>query len=338
MRIRAVVALTVALLTAGGGLAPAAPAAAATDGSASAQQLGAALHALLPTLPGRYTLRVHELDGERRDVSIGGSTPRYPASTIKLFIAYGVYSRIDAGLLALSSTVPSGLTVSQCLRAMIEPSDNSCADDLRAKIGTAWLNAFLQAHGYPGTHFSAGIEKTTTASDTARLLTRLARGTLLSSDSTARLLNQLETQVWREAIPAALPKGLRQASKPGTKMRSTGMVQTDAAVVWGAKTRYALSVFGSDGATIPSITTISRLVYTSLEGPIAHAFVYDRQQMRTTGSVVLRSAPDGSLIGSYGTGTRVEVIDSARTWYLVRIGAKVGWMTNARLVLRSPVL
>ena len=34
----------------------------------------------------------------------------------------------------------------------------------------------------------------------------------------------------------------------------------------------------------------------------------------------------------------VEVIDSVRNWYLVRIRAKVGWMPNARLVLRSPVL
>jgi hypothetical protein len=221
---------------------------------------------------------------------------------------------------------------------MIEPSDNFCADDLRARLGTAWLNAFLAAHGYPGMHFFAGIEKTTTASDAARLLTRLARGTLLSPASTARLLKQLETQVWREAIPAALPTGTRQASKPGTKMRSSGMVQTDAAIVWGARTRYVLTVFGSNGATIPSITRIARLVQTRLEGSVVHPFVYDRQQMRTTASVVLFSAPHGSRIGAYPSGSRVEVIDSARSWYLVRIGAKVGWMPNAHLVLRSPVL
>jgi hypothetical protein len=271
-------------------------------------------------------------------VSIGGSTLRYPASTVKLFIAYGVYSRIDAGGLSLSSTVRSGLTVSQCLRAMIEPSDNFCADDLRAKVGTTWLNGFLTAHGYPATHFSAGIEKTTSASDAALLLSRLARGTLLSKASTARLVQQLETQVWREAIPPGLPKGIRQASKPGTKMRASGMVQTDAAIVWGTKTRFVLTVFGSDGATVPSITKISRLVYTRLEGAVAHPFVYERQQMRTTGGVVLRTEPRGSRIAEYGTGTRVEVIDSARTWYLVRIGTKVGWIPNTCLTLRSPVL
>lgn len=307
-------------------------------GATSERRLASALRVLLPTLPGRYTVRVHELDGGRRDVSIGGGTHRYPASTIKLFIAYGVYSRIDAGALTLASRVRSGLTVAQCLRAMIEPSDNFCADDLRALVGTSWLNAFLVTQGYPGTQFSAGIEKTTTASDAARLLTRLARGTLLSTGSTARLLTQLETQVWREAIPAGLPKGVRQASKPGTRMRPSGMVQTDAAIVWGAKTRYVLTVFGSNGATIPSITRIARLVQTRLEGPVVHPFVYDRQQMRTTAAIVLRTAPGGSRIGGYPAGTRVEVIDSARSWYLVRIGAKVGWMPNTRLVLRPPVL
>ena len=99
-----------------------------------------------------------------------------------------------------------------------------------------------------------------------------------------------------------------------------------------------LTVFGSNGATIPSITRIARLVQTGLEGPVLHPFVYDRRQMRTTASVVLRSAPRGTRIGGYPAGTRVEVIDSVRNWYLVRIRAKVGWMPNARLVLRSPVL
>jgi beta-lactamase class A len=307
-------------------------------GATSERRLRSALTALLADLPGRYTIRVHELDGGRRDVSIGGSTSRYPASTSKLFIAYGVYTRIDQGRLALTSKVRSGLTVSQCLRAMIEPSDNYCADDLRAKVGTAWLNAFLQEKGYPGTRFLAGTEKTTTASDTARLLTRLARGTLLSRASTARLLGQLKTQVWREAIPPALPKGTVQASKPGTKMRSTGMVQTDAAIVWGARTRYVIAVFGSHGATIPSITRIARQVQTRLQGKVVDPFVYSRWQMRTTASVVLRDAPGGALVASYGAGSRVEVIDSARTWYLVRIGTKVGWVRNATLVLRNPLV
>ena len=306
-------------------------------GATSERRLRASLQSLIATLPGRYTVRVRELDGGRRDVSIGGATLRYPASTIKLFIADGVYSRIDAGRLALSSKVRSGLTIAQCLRAMIEPSDNFCADDLRAKIGTAWLNGFLTAHGYPGTRFSAGIEKTTTASDAALLLTRLARGTLLSKASNARFLKQLETQIWREAIPAGLPVGTRQASKPGTKMRSTGMVQTDAAIVWGAKTRYVLTVFGSNGATIPGITSITRLVQTRLEGPVAHPFVYQRQQMRTTAAVVLRAAPRGARVAGYGAGSLVEVIDSARSWYLVRIRGKVGWVPNTYLTLRSPV-
>jgi beta-lactamase class A len=307
-------------------------------GVTSERSLRAALLRLLPGLPGRYTLRVRELDGGRRDVSIGGATLRYPASTSKLFIAYGVYRRIDQGRLSLTSTVRSGLTVAQCLRAMIEPSDNFCADDLRAKVGTAWLNGLLKQQGYPGTRFLAGIEKTTTASDTARLLARLARGTLLSKASTARLLKQLETQVWREAIPPALPKGTKQASKPGTKMRPTGMVQTDAAIVWGVRTRYVLTVFGSHGATIPSITRIARLVQTRLEGKVVDPFVYDRRQMRTTGTVVLRRSPGGDPIAAYPAGTRIEVIDSARTWYLVRIGAKVGWVPNARLVLRNAVV
>ena len=48
-------------------------------------------------------------------------TDREPASAIKIFIAYAVYKQIDEGKLTYSSKLSSGVTVEQCLRAMIEP-------------------------------------------------------------------------------------------------------------------------------------------------------------------------------------------------------------------------
>ena len=311
-------------------------------GVTSERRLRSRIAAVLPQLPGRYTVEVRELDGGRRLVRFGAAKHREPASIFKLFVAYGVLTRIDRGDLSYDDRLQSGLTVRTCLRAMIEPSDNYCAQDLRARIGTAWLTRLLHARGFTGTTFwyDGRRTKTTTAADVARLLARLARGDLVSRASTHRLLHLLETHVWREAIPPGLPDGVRQASKPGTLWTPSGLVQTDSAVVWGPRSRYVLVVMGSNGATTPAITRISKIVYRELQGNVGKTFVYHRQQMRATGSLVLTATPaKGSrVLGRFRAGTRVEVIDSIRTRYLVRIAGRVGWIDNTRLTLRHPIL
>jgi beta-lactamase class A len=307
-------------------------------GATSERRLRSSLTALLRALPGRYTVEVRELDGGKRLVRLDAAKHREPASIFKLFVAYGVLTRIDRGTLSYDDRLASGLTVRTCLRAMIEPSDNYCAQDLRARIGTKWLNRLLHANGFSGTTFwyDGHRTKTTTTADIARVLARLARGQLVSPASTKRFLRLLETQVWREAIPPGLPDGVRQASKPGTLWTATGMVQTDSAIVWGPRSRYVLVVMGSNGATTHAITRVSKVVYRELQGPIRNAFAYDRQQMRATGKVVLTAAvARGSrVLGTYSSGTKVEVIDSIRTRYLVRIAGRVGWVDNTHLTLR----
>jgi len=314
----------------------------AAPGVTSERRLRARLTALLRRLPGRYALQVDELDGGRRQVAVDAARHREPASVYKLFVAYGVFTRIDQGALRYADRVRSGLTVRSCLRAMIEPSDNFCAQDLLARVGVARLNRLLHGHGLTGTTFwyDGRRTKTTTTADVTRLLDRLARGRLVSERSTAAFVRLLETHVWREAIPPGLPEGTRQASKPGSLWTATGFVQTDAAIVWGRRTRYVLTVMGDRGATTGAITRISALVHRELQGPSGRAFHYDRQQMRATGPLVLTaSAARGShVLGRFGAGTRVEVIDSIRTRYLVRIHGRTGWVDNTHLTLRNPVL
>ena len=97
---------------------------------------------------------------------------------------------------------------------------------------------------------------------------------------------------------------------------------------------------GSNGATTHAITRISKAVYRELEGAGRAPFVYDRQQMRATGKLVLTVSASRSsrVLGTYRAGTKVEVIDSRRTRYLVRIAGRTGWIDNAHLVLRHPIL
>jgi uncharacterized protein YgiM (DUF1202 family) len=311
-------------------------------GRTSEQSIKTKLDSLLSTLPGDYTVHIRELDNGRRKVSVNGRSDREPASASKVFIAYAVYKKIEEGTLSYTTKVSSGLTVEQCLRAMIEPSDNYCAVELRNKVGLAYLNQLIDAGGYTDTHFwyTDGKTKVTSATDLADLMARLGAGILLSKESTAHFLKLLKTQVWREGIPPGLPYNVVQASKPGTLWASGGMVETDVAFVWGGKTRYSIAVMGYNGATIPSITKISKLVYTQLQGSFSTAFVYDKQQMAATASVQLRSgaAASTTLLGTYPAGTKIEVIDSIRNWYYVRVAGKTGWMLNTALTLRNPLL
>ena len=311
-------------------------------GKTSEESLESKVRSLISTLPGDYTVKVRELDNGRRKVDIGGRADREPASSIKIFIAYAVYKRIDEGTLSYSSEVSSGLTVEQCLRAMIEPSDNYCAVELREKVGMTYLNKLIDAGGYTDTHFwyANGKTKLTSATDLSDLIARLAYGNLLSADSSARFLKLLKTQVWREAIPPGLPNNVVQASKPGSLWTPGGMVETDVAFVWGNKTRYAIAVMGYNGATTGSIVKISELVYTHLQGSFPTAFVYDKRQMVATGTVQLRSGAGSAtkLLGTYPEGTNIEVIDSVRNWYDVRVGGKRGWMLNTAMTLRNPLL
>jgi hypothetical protein len=117
------------------------------------------------------------------------------------------------------------------------------------------------------------------------------------------------------------------------------MVQTDSAIVWGKRSTYVLTVMGSNGATTGAITRISRLVHDELQGNGGARFRYDRQQMRATGPLVLTASAwrSSRVLGRFGAGTRVEVIDSIRTRYLVRIAGRVGWIDNAHLTLRHPI-
>lgn len=307
----------------------------------TSEKLEVRIAKLVRSLPGGYAVSVRELDGDKRTASIRSGRQLEPASSAKLFIAYAVYKKIDRGDLSLDSHVSSGLSVRACLRAMIEPSDNYCAAELRHKVGNRFLNRLLAHDGYDDTHFwyARGRTKVTSTSDMVTLLSRLERGELLSKKSTKRFLGQLRTQVWRDTIASGLPANIVQASKPGALSTGSGMVYTDAAIVYGKKTRYVIAIMGYHGSTIRSIVRISRLVYTGLEGKFTRSFHYTKAQMVSTRAITLRAGPGRSsrVLRSFAKGVKVQVISSRHSWYYVRAGGSVGWMYNSGLKLRNPI-
>jgi putative cell wall-binding protein/beta-lactamase class A len=306
---------------------------AARQKAASESSLKSKLVSRLNTFGGWYSVSVRKLGGLGETVSQAGTAQKEPASSIKIFAAYAALHRIDIGRFTLSTRLPSGETVGNCMRAMIHVSDNYCHTDLIRYMGLGNLNDQFAKEGYPGTHYAAGgyATKTSTADDLTLLLARLEKGTLLGASSTAHLKNLLATQVWRTRIAAGLPPGVKASTKPGELWRTSGMIQTDAGIVYARSGTYVIAVMGADGASKPEIGALSRIVYEHFNGRFGSAASYPTQQLVTNAVVNLRSSPGGSPIAQISRGALVEVTVSTRTWYYVTVNGRSGYIHMSSL-------
>lgn len=159
------------------------------------------------------------------------------ASLYKLFVAQAVYKQIDIGKISLSSPVRgTGRNVSDCLRIMINVSDNGCGQALGALIGWGKADADLKHLGFKNTTLAS--PQRTTAADVALLLERLYSGTLLSPSSTDQFIAHMKDQRVNNRLPVGLPAGTSIAHKTGDLY---GFVH-DAGIVYGPKTDYLIVV------------------------------------------------------------------------------------------------
>jgi beta-lactamase class A len=282
----------------------------------------------------KYGVTIREIGGAQRSVTAYGATKKEPASVSKLYIAYAVLDNADNGITSLGRKLSSGYTVRECVRAMIEVSDNYCARDLLALLGRSKLNTKLAREGYGATQFfsgtnSSGWTKTTSANDLALLLQRLQNGSLLSAGNTKYLIDLMKTQIWKTRIGAGVPEGASTASKVGELWLSSGMVQADAGIVYGTKSSFVISVLGSGGASKEAIAAITKTAYLHLNKlpSSTKTKVYPKAQMKTLRSTVVRSTPGGGAVATIPSGPNVEIVHSQRGQYWGMAAGKRGWFT-----------
>ena len=311
----------------------------ADDRATSNAELKAALEQRLRTLPGTYSVSVREVEGLQTSVSISGTRRQEPVSVIKLFVAYAVLDRVDRGVLSLSSPTRSGVSVQNCLRAMIHVSDNYCHWDLVDLVGKQNLNNQFWADGYRRTVYDgysgSGVyypAKVSTTDDLALLLSRLDRGELLSPESTDLFLTMLETQLWRSKLPAGVEAGTPVANKTGSAWSAAGWFQSDAGIVTSPSGSYAIAVLGSQGATVAGVRELGRVAYEHFNGPIGTRASYSDLNAVTTGSTpYYRYASTSDQLGTLPSGRRIEVYASARTWYQVVHNGNYVWVRSSSL-------
>lgn len=198
---------------------------------------------------GAYGISLLELSGQHRRATYQETKQFRTASTYKLFVAYGVLKRVEAGTWQWTDQIQGGRTLEKCFDDMIVKSDNPCGEVLLAKIGYSTMTKELKAAGLTGTSF-VGSEPVTTAGDLAMFNASLESGQLVSVESKNRLLGAMKRNVYRQGVPAGAN---------GVVANKVGFLDTylhDAAVIYGPSGPIVLSVMtsGSSWATIADLT------------------------------------------------------------------------------------
>ena len=202
------------------------------------------LQALLNDIAAEHSdmaIALTEVDGQRRSVGANGEKQYHPASTYKLFVAYGVIKRIEAGQWKWDEQV-NGTSVDECLTRMIVNSDNACAEAFADKMG-GWgaVQTDVKSTGATGTNLNLA-EPVGTVKDQVNYLVKLQGNQLMKQENRDKLLVLMKRQQYRSGIPAGV--NYEVADKVGFL---SGYLH-DSGLVYTPHGTYALSIYSKGGS------------------------------------------------------------------------------------------
>lgn len=202
--------------------------------------IGALINDWLGDHPGLNAgVSFQEIGGQARVASYQGDTQFRTASIYKLFVTAYLYSRFEAGTLSPSSGAMAGKTIEQCIEAMMVVSDNDCGMALANSFGWSTIATYAHQIGATSTVL-AGVPPASTPNDTAKVLSQIATGTLLTPADQTELLGFMARNIYRTGIPAGTPGGTVQ-----DKVGFLPGMWNDAAIVHASKANYVLVVYTS---------------------------------------------------------------------------------------------
>lgn len=218
--------------------------------------------------PAQYGIVVRELNGRLRTAEYQPDRSMTTASTYKVFLVYAFLHAVEQGDAAFDEPLPIGYSPEECIDRLLLRSENDCAYDLGNTVGWDGIDLLLPQYDYTATQLNnydangqtTDADKKSSARDEALLMERLAGGTLLDAGHTELMLSRLKQQVHRERVPAGVPDGVVVADKPGW----LDGVENDAAIVYGPKSTYVITIMSNSSSTAP-LAELSRLVYEYLQ-------------------------------------------------------------------------
>lgn len=134
---------------------------------------------------------------------VNGRKTYFTASIYKLYVAYIGYQKIDDGTYSLTEPYLNGWSRGKCLDEMIRTSHSPCAEKMWNELGKENLTSQLKTYGLKDTSMTGLV---TSSRDAAIILARIHRTEGLSAKSAKSLLDSMLNQIYRDALPAGVPK------------------------------------------------------------------------------------------------------------------------------------
>lgn len=206
---------------------------------------------------GDMAIAIQELGGQGRNLSANGGKQYHPASTYKLFIAYSVIKRIEAGQLKWEDQI-NGKSVDACVSTMIIDSDNACAEAFAEQFTWRTIQSEIRAIGMSGTDLNRA-EPVSTVTDQVAFLKKFNDNQLMKPENKDKLLSLMKRQRFRAGVPAGV--SYEVADKVGFL---SGLLH-DSAIVYGPNGGYIISVY-SNGGSWSDIADVTRRINRLING------------------------------------------------------------------------
>jgi beta-lactamase class A len=191
---------------------------------------------------------------------------------LQQMVAYRPQDLLEYAPAAKQNLAKGGMSVAEMCEAMVELSDNTCANQLLARVGgPSALTAFWRSTGdsvtrldhiEPELNYSppGDPNDTTTPTAMAGNLQRFTLGEVLSQESRQRLTDwMLNCKTGNNRLRAGLPKDWRIGDKTGNNGKDAS---GDIAVVWPRPDRPVLIVAYTQGGS-PSVAQLEA-VFTEI--------------------------------------------------------------------------
>ena len=203
--------------------------------------------------PGIYGVSLIELSGQRRRAGYDDTKQFATASTYKVYVAYSVLKRVEAGQMKWTDEVVAGRNVEKCFNDMISLSDNPCAEAFVEKIRYTPLHVDVTEDlGLKKTSFIDKESFKTTAGDLSQFMALLESGQLpISRDNRTNLISALKNNAYRQGIPAGTSGSV--ANKVGF---IDGLLH-DTAIVYSPNGTYVLTIM-TDKSSWASIAELTK--------------------------------------------------------------------------------
>jgi len=175
------------------------------------------------------------------------------ASTYKLFIAYTMARKVEAGEWSWNDRL-NGRSLESCLEIMIVDSNNECPEAWLIRLGFSHVNAMVhEISGLSNTQIANGNMQTSPR-DLGAFLLQLYRGKLMNTENTEKLINLMKRQKYRDGIPTGVAPN-KVADKVGFLF---GLLH-DAAIVYSEQGDYILVIM-TDGSSWENIAKIAAAI------------------------------------------------------------------------------